>query len=311
MPAIRGRAFAKVNLGLRILDKREDGFHELRTVFQTISLADEVAVRHRPRARSGARIRVVNDPSLETPENLAVQAAEALLARGRWKGRVEIELEKHIPAGAGLGGGSADAGAVLSALDRLLKPRPTPDELFAAAAEVGSDVPFFLVGGRALGIGRGEETYPLPELPRRWMALLAPAAHVSTVEAYGALAKERGSTTLTGPGHCRTLSSFCSGARASNWGAATDLAGTLSNDFEPVLFRRLPELRRLKEDLLGAGAEAASMSGSGSAVFGLFESRAAAAAALRLPQFSQLDGKAWVVRTISRRDLRGVWQETE
>jgi len=312
MPAIRGRAFAKVNLGLRILARRPDGFHELRTVFQTISLADQLVVRHRPRAASGVRIVVADDPQLANSDNLAVRAAEALLSRGKWKGRVEIELEKRIPAGAGLGGGSSDAGAVLLALERLLRPAPALEDLHAAAAEIGSDVPFFLLGGRALGVGRGEEVYPLPELPRRWMVLLAPAAHVSTIEAYQALANDRAnSSTLTDEVKCRSMSSFCSGARASNWGAATDLAGTLSNDFEPVIFRRLPELRRLKGDLLQAGAQAASLSGSGSAIFGLFETRAAATAACRLPQFSNNGTKAWIVRTTSRRDLRAEWRVPE
>jgi len=311
MPAIRGRAFAKVNLGLRILDRRPDGFHELRTVFQTISLADRLLVRHRPRSAGGVTI-TADDPQLANSENLAVRAAQALLARGSWKGRIEIELEKRIPAGAGLGGGSSDAAAVLLALRRLLRPVPSDDELFAAASDVGSDVPFFLLGGRALGVGRGEEVYPLPELPRQWMVLLAPAAHVSTLDAYHALADERAnSPALTDEVKCRSMSSFCSGARASSWGAATDLAGTLSNDFEPVIFRRLPELRRLKGDLLLAGAQVASLSGSGSAIFGLFETRAAAMAALRLPQFSNNGTKAWIVKTISRRDSRAEWQTPE
>ena len=309
MPAIQGRAFAKVNLGLRILDRRPDGFHELRTVFQTISLADRLLVRHRPRSAASVTI-TADDPQLANTENLAVRAAQALLSRGSWKGRIEIELEKCVPAGAGLGGGSSDAAAVLLALRRLLRPVPSDDELFAAASDVGSDVPFFLLGGRALGVGRGEEVYPLPELPRRWMILLAPAAHVSTLDAY--LADERAnSPALTDEVKCRSMNSFCSGARASSWGAATDLAGTLSNDFEPVIFRRLPELRRLKGDLLLAGAQAASLSGSGSAIFGLFETRAAATAALRLPQFSHDGTKAWIVKTISRRDSRAEWQTPE
>lgn len=305
MPSIQGRAFAKINLGLRILGLRPDGFHELRTVFQTVSLSDGIEVSWRPRARAGVRLDCT-DPSLAGPENLAARAADRLLSCGRWRGRVEVSIEKRIPMGAGLGGGSADAGATLAALERLLDPRPTSLELLDAAAEVGSDVPFFLTGGRAVGVGRGEEVYPLPEPPRnQWMALVCPEVHVATAEAYRALADSR-RTALTSDRKPLRIGSFRSGIRAPGGDAATDLAQCLENDFEEVVFDRFPELSTWKERLLAVGASGASMSGSGSAVFGLFEDRRAASDAVKRLR----DGQTSVVaaRTVGRRELSRVWK---
>ncbi len=305
MPTIEGLAFAKINLGLRVLDRRADGFHELRTVFQSISLSDRVRVRHRPRARSGVRLSC-SDRALEGPRNLAARAAEALLEGGPWKGRVEIELEKRIPAGAGLGGGSSDAAAVLLALERLLKPAPTSHHLWDAAARVGSDVPFFLTGGRAVGVGRGEEIYPLPEPSRaQWLLLVAPALHVSTVEAYGLLADARLSALTSGRKRL-SMGSFCSGIRAPGGGLAADFAEFLANDFEEVIFDRFPELRDWKKRLLSAGASGASMSGSGSAVFGLFGDRLQAQRARK--RLGEAAAGLFLLRTVGRREYRRVWK---
>ena len=305
MPTIEGRAFAKVNLGLRVFDRREDGFHELRTVFQTISLADPIRVRVRPRARSAVTL-ACSLAELSGPENLAARAAEALLSGGRWRGRVEIEIEKRIPMGAGLGGGSSDAGAVLRALEMTLTPRPTSAELLTAAEEIGSDVPFFLTGGRAVGVGRGEEIYPLPEPSRsQWMMLVLPGVHVSTVEAYRRLAKSRGGTLTSGRKRL-SMGSFCFGIRAPGGEVATDFAECLANDFEEVIFNRFPELSTWKDRLLAAGASGASMSGSGSALFGLFADRKAAAAACR--RLSDGTAPLMVARTVNRGECRRVWK---
>ena len=179
MRSLSGPAPAKINLGLRVLNRRSDGYHELRTIFQTISLADHLTVGYDPRGDGEVELDC-DDISLSTKDNLAVRAAESLLRAGAWRGRVAIELKKRIPAGAGLGGGSSDAAAVLLALGRLLKPRPHTAMLAEVAAELGSDVPFFLHGGTAVGLGRGEEVYPLPDQPRRRLVLVTPEIFVSS-----------------------------------------------------------------------------------------------------------------------------------
>ena len=167
MPTLVGQAPAKVNLGLKIVGRRPDGYHELRTVFQTISLADRLAVSYMRRRSTQVSLRC-NDPALENKDNLARRAASELLATKHWAGHIKIDLEKRIPHGSGLGGGSSDAAAVLLALEQLLRPVPPRELLFEIAAQLGSDVPFFLVGGTAVGVGRGEEVYPLPDGPRHW-----------------------------------------------------------------------------------------------------------------------------------------------
>ncbi len=157
---VRVPAYAKLNLGLRVLYRRPDGYHEIRTVFQTISLADRLDITFSP-ARS-TRISIEGTP--EIPDNLIERAAHLVLEALSIQGDVSFILKKHIPAGAGLGGGSSDAAAVLLALPVLAGKALTWDRLHAIAIQLGSDVPFFLHGGTALGLGRGEELYPLPDL---------------------------------------------------------------------------------------------------------------------------------------------------
>lgn len=304
MSMLAGCAYAKVNLGLRILDRRPDGFHELRTVFQTISLGDPIRVGWQPGRKTKIEL-ACSDPELENAENLAWRAAEALLARVGRRGRVRIEIEKRVPAGAGLGGGSSDAGAVLRALTLLLPSVPA-GQAHEVAASLGSDVPFFLEGGRAVGIGRGEELYPLPEQKRQWMVLATPGVHVSTAHAYRALEASRGALTPDRKGFI--LRGFCAGFRASSRADAIELAGALTNDFEDIVFRQFPELQTIKLELLRVGAKQASMSGSGSALFGVFEGRAAA-----LGAYAALTGKgvnAHLVRTVSRGEF-GRWKQAE
>ncbi len=172
----RLRAFAKLNLGLRVLYRRPDGYHELRTVFQTISLADRLEISYAP-ARS-TRIEMSGTP--EITDNLAERAARLVLDAAGKHGAVALRLQKSIPAGGGLGGGSSDAAAVLLALPVLAGARLPLERLSALAAQLGSDVPFFLYGGTALGLGRGEELYPLPDLPATDALLVAPDVHSST-----------------------------------------------------------------------------------------------------------------------------------
>ncbi|MBI1357819.1 MAG: 4-(cytidine 5'-diphospho)-2-C-methyl-D-erythritol kinase [Acidobacteria bacterium] len=306
MPALSGKAFAKVNLGLRILERRPDGFHELRTVFQTISLADRLRVSHEPGGEARVELRC-SDPALESDDNLAARAARELLARTGCGGTVRIELEKRIPHGAGLGGGSSDAAAVLTALDRLLEPKPSGAVLYQAAAALGSDVPFFLLGGRAVGLGRGEEVYPLPETPAQWMLLLVPGVRVATAEAYRNLAAARGGA-LTPDRKGFIVSSFCSGFRAPE-AAEPRVGADWANDFEETVFQSLPDLELLKQRLREAGAACALLSGSGSALFGMFGSRQEALAARRRFKSPGSDAglKTHVVRTVGSRECRRSW----
>ena len=312
MAGLVGKAFAKINLGLHILERRPDGFHELRTIFQTISLADRIAVDYRPAPDARVRLKC-SDPALAGDDNLAARAARELLGRLGIGGEVAIDLDKRVPAGAGLGGGSSDAAAVLLALERLIEPVPDATALFETAAALGSDVPFFLLGGRAVGLGRGEEIYPLPDPPKRWLVVVAPRLQVSTAEAYGALAEARGGS-LTPNRKRLTISTFCSGIRASESGfperGSTPLIeAALQNDFEDVIFRRHPELAESKTRLEKAGSAAALLSGSGSALFGLFESREAARAAQG--RFDGFDGKTFVAHTVDRRTYRRSWKERD
>src|SRR5882724_7127085 len=176
----RLKAYAKLNLGLRVLFKRPDGYHELRTVFQTISLADSIAMAFTVAKQT--RIRIDGTPDI--PDNLAGRAAQLVLGELGICADVHLTLDKSIPTGAGLGGGSTDAAAVLIALPVLAGKALPAQRLFELAGQLGSDIPFFLHGGTALGLGRGEELYPLPDLPRKKGLLVASGIHSSTADAY-------------------------------------------------------------------------------------------------------------------------------
>ncbi len=291
----RLRALAKINLGLRVLHKRSDGFHELRTVFQTISLADTLEVEFEPARRT--TVELSGGPQIA--DNIVIRAARDVMQAMRTTGRVRFHLTKRIPLGAGLGGGSSDAAAVLLALPVLAGRELEGEELISLAAQLGSDVPFFLLGGTALGLGRGTELYPLPQMPPAALALVCPAVHVSTAEAYGALGRG-----LTSDVKQNMIDSFQS--RVWQWGTGMSTgspAGVLGNDFEGVVFDRHPELRTLKRKLLRLGARAAMMTGSGSALFGLFDSRKDAARACSA--FG--GGQAFTAATVSRERYRAMW----
>jgi 4-diphosphocytidyl-2-C-methyl-D-erythritol kinase len=255
---VRVPAYAKLNLGLRILYRRPDGYHELRTVFQTISLADRLDISFTP-ART-LRIEIEGTP--EIPDNLVERAARLVMEALSIQGHALFNLKKNIPAGAGLGGGSSDAAAVLLALPVLAKKAIPADHLRMLARQLGSDVPFFLHGGTALGLSRGEELYPLPDLRAARGLLIVPPIHSSTVEAYRDL-----SPTLTSIPLQNKLNSF----QQEVWqGVAGGSVTAVDNDFEDVVFAQHPELRKIKEKLLRFGAKPAAMTGSGSAIFGIF-----------------------------------------
>ena len=305
MRTLHGWAPAKINLGLRVLERRDDGFHELRTVLQTISLADRLSVGYDPTAATGVDLHC-SDPNLAGPDNLASRAARELLARGAWRGSVDIRLEKRIRPGSGLGGGSSDAAAVLLALARLLHPRPTAALLHEVAAGLGSDVPFFLVGGAAVAVGRGEEVYPLPDPPHeRCLLLLVPDFGISTPEAYGYLSRAR-QAGLTPAQRRNIISVFCSTTSVSACGSARNATGVLSNDFEAAVFPRFPQLSEWRDRLVKAGALPAMLSGSGAALFGVFAGRRDAALA-RKRFFEDFPGAALVVREMSRKSYGVLW----
>jgi 4-diphosphocytidyl-2-C-methyl-D-erythritol kinase len=279
------RAHAKVNLDLRVFGTRPDGFHELRTVFQSIELHDTLVCADR-RGPFVIKSRASAVPLDST--NLVWKAAAALwkaLGRPGEPCDTVVTIEKHIPMEAGLGGGSADAAASLLAFARLWGGAPVT-LLREVAATIGSDIPFFLSGGTALGLGRGEEIYPLVDLPVHWVVLVRPAFGVSTAEAYTWYDEDR-AAGLKEPRELQVL--------PVPWPSR---AAQMVNDLEPPVVRRHPEIAEVKSALRDAGAVAASMSGSGSAVFGLFRSRTAAARMLR--PLARGGATTYLTRTLTR-----------
>ena len=280
------RAHAKVNLDLRVLGLRPDGYHELRTVFQTIELHDLLTCEERP----GPLVLKCRTPGVPLDSsNLVWKAAAALwaaLGRGGDVCDTQISIDKKIPLESGLGGGSADAAAALMALARLWG-GAAMSLLREVAGDIGADVPFFLSGGTALGLGRGEEIYPLVDLPRHFVALVRPPFGVSTREAYGWYDEDRAAGVRDQTRELQRL--------PVPWPSR---AAQMVNDLEPPVVRRHVEIVTLKTQLKDAGAIAAAMSGSGSAVFGLFRSRPAVEKAIR--PLCRNGVRGWVTRTLSR-----------
>jgi 4-diphosphocytidyl-2-C-methyl-D-erythritol kinase len=273
MRAITIAAHAKINLSLRIGDKRDDSFHDVRTILQSIELADRVICEP---SRGPFEIICTTRGVPADRTNLVWTAAqrlwEAVGRKGELRG-VRITLDKRIPARAGLGGGSSDAAATLVALKRLWKLAVTDEALYTIAAKLGSDVPYFLIGGTALGLGRGEDVYPLDDLPPLPVVLIVPPFGVATADAYRWLDERR-------ENRASAASSNTSGSLPGTWlGRGVPLA----NDLEPPITDRHPVIGKLKDQLMTMGAAIAAMSGSGSTVFGVFTTdRAAKAAAKRL-----------------------------
>jgi 4-diphosphocytidyl-2-C-methyl-D-erythritol kinase len=277
--AVIVRAHAKINLDLRVLGPRPDGYHELRTVFQSIALHDVIECV--PRGGALAIECTTAGVPLDA-SNLVWRAADALWRALRRPGPardVIIRLQKNIPLQAGLGGGSADAAAALIGLARLWKTPLRPSQLTDVAATLGADVPFFLSGGTALGLGRGDEVYPLADLARHWIVLLVPGFGVSTADAYNWYDAER------------DLSRGVSAREPQHVpGPWPSRAAQMINDLEAPIARHHPEIDQMRTALRRAGALAAAMSGSGSAVFGLFQKRADA-----LEAVDRLSGSGWRV----------------
>ena len=330
------RSFAKINLGLYIGAARADGYHDLRTVYQTIALHDVIRVS--VGRGSGIEILCTNkDPRIPLDSsNTCYRMAERVLDTLGAKGKVSIEINKQLPVQGGLGAASSNAVSTMIALELALKKKLAPAARLRIAAEVGSDLPLFLVGGTVLGVGRGEEVYPLPDLPSIPMVVAMPQVGVSTPRAFAdwdalmetdRAAELRSARTFrpcSGQAHEDALPHTNSGAERlthsepsdrlfevgcllSSWLTDSNFSGSpntgapakggsragkllsdlvrtgIENDFEKVVFPQYPELRDIKGALERAGSKYASLSGSGSTLYGLFRSRAdAAKAASRL-----------------------------
>jgi 4-diphosphocytidyl-2-C-methyl-D-erythritol kinase len=339
------RSFAKINLGLYIGAARTDGFHDLRTVYQTIALHDVIRVS--VGRGSGIEILCKNkDPRVPLDSsNTCYRMAERVLDELGAKGRVSVEIDKRLPVQGGLGAASSNAVATMVALELALRKKLSGTARLRIAADVGSDLPLFLVGGTALGVSRGEEVYPLADLPSLPMVVVMPEVGVSTPQAFadwdalmgsgaelrsagqpGAAVPTRiwtggdarrsiGNDELTRPGASDrlfevgcALSAWLSGSpntgapakggsRAGN--LLLDLVRTgIENDFEKVVFPQYPELRDIKGALERAGSRYASLSGSGSTLYGLFRSPAEAAKAANRLRKRGL--KAVATRTLTR-----------
>jgi 4-diphosphocytidyl-2-C-methyl-D-erythritol kinase len=258
------KAFAKLNLYLEVLGKREDGYHDVRSLMVTVDLADTLQVRD---AHSGVSVVVDAAGVPSGQDNLCWEAADALRRRTGIRKGAEIRLSKTIPVAAGLGGGSSDAACVLAGLNALWGAGLTETELEDAAADVGSDVPFFIRGGLQLAEGRGEKLTPLEGLPKAWFVVAAPRLAVSSAWAYSAV--KMGLTTATHATRMTLLSTDLD---------ATGVVGILQNDLERGVEESHPVVRRLKAALLAHGAAGSLMSGSGPAVFGVTKDKTSAIA---------------------------------
>lgn len=261
------RAPAKINLSLRVVGRRADGYHLLDTIMLPVSLYDDLDIRKLRRAPKTEKIArpeiklVCHYPSVpEDENNLAHQAARLLLARAKSDQPIEIRIRKRIPVGAGLGGGSTDAAATLVGLNRLLKLRLSEKQLERIALRLGADVPFFIRGRPARARGIGERLTPLGRIFRPWIVIVYPGFAVSTAWVYGNLPRKL------------TKHSVNTSIPASPT-ALDDLATLLVNDLESVTLKRYRKIAAIKQRLLRLGAVGSLMVGSGSSVFGLFRSK--------------------------------------
>ena len=244
------RAFAKINLDLRILGRRPDGYHEVRTIFQAIDWSDEIVLE------PAAHFEFSSPGTPEDETNLIVRAVRAYERLAGITANVRIRVMKNIPIGRGLGGGSADAAVTFIGLQRMYKRSLLFDEIPQVLRNLGSDVPFFALGGRAAGTGRGDEVYKLDDSVDYWLLVVDAGVVIPTAEAY---------SWLTLPDKSNSIEGFCA-AGDSAWEP-----DVWTNDFEGPVFQRYPELAAIKDELLALGAYRAALSGSGSAIFGQFQ----------------------------------------
>ena len=249
------RAYGKINIGLRILRKRSDGYHDIETIFHQIDLYDELSIEP-------ADSVMLKTSSTEIPTdaaNLCVRAAELFRQNTGYRKGVEIQLKKHIPVGAGLGGGSSNAASVLVALNTFWNIGMERQKLESMASQLGSDVPFFIQGSTASGTSRGEILEHFQLNVPFWIITATPSIHISTMWAYT-------NVKLLERPETRPLRILVEQSMAD----PVEIRTHIQNDFEQLVFRTYPQIRLLKEKLESAGAILAQLSGSGSSVFGLF-----------------------------------------
>jgi 4-diphosphocytidyl-2-C-methyl-D-erythritol kinase len=261
---------AKINLDLRVLGRREDGYHEVQTLLQTIDLKDEIRAVVAPSDVLDLKVEPAGAVS-SANDNLMIRAAEALRRHTGVTAGARLELAKNIPVGAGLGGGSSDAAATLVLLDVLWGLHIEPSELRALAAEIGSDVPFFLTGGLAFATGRGEVVRSLPDLVDCGVVVCTPPIQVATADVYERFAS---GSWLTSRRPKANVDAFAAGVDEA--GAIVPLWQELGNDLEPVVVEKWPEVGLAVTALKAMGPLCAAVTGSGAAAFAIFSDLEAA-----------------------------------
>ncbi len=249
---ILSNSYAKVNLFLHVGEKLHDGYHKIDSLMQEITLADEIIVEK----RDDKKIVITSSVPIPLKENLCYKAAELFMDTYKISSGVSISIKKNIPLGAGLGGGSSNAATVIKSMNNLFRVHASVDNLIPLGRKIGSDVPFFLFGKSARIQETGEKITPMSEIPKLWFVLIYPNIPISTKEVY-LLWDERGTSTVS---------------QEININSIQDLIYLMKNDLEEVVFSAYPELRNIKESLLDHGARHVMLSGSGSTVFGAFDS---------------------------------------
>lgn len=285
-------SFAKVNLHLRVLGKREDGYHDIFTVFQTVSLHDTITFEE----SAGEIVLECDEPNVPTDiRNLVVKAANRIRDRYQVSKGAYIRIEKRIPMGGGLGGGSSNAAVALIGLTRLWGLNASVEDLEPIAADLGADVPFFLHGGTMIGEGLGTSLDQIAEFGAENMIIVTPDVHVSTAAAYEALRAE----SLTNAEANRILRVCRSEAESPDF-----LHSALRNDFETIVFAAFPEIGRAKQELVDLGARQVLMSGSGSSVFAIFDKEETRQTALKALD-NEVNWRKFAVAAVSREKYRG------
>ena len=288
-------SFAKINLHLQVVGRRTDGFHDLCTVFQTISLYDTIEVRQSPEIDM-----TCNDRKVPVDErNLVIRAARMLCDTYKVNCGAQIHLEKRIPAPGGLGGGSSNAAVTLMALAKLWELDACPADLHRLAETLGSDVPFFLYGGTALGMGRGEIVEPITEFVEKCMLVVTPNVAVATREAF----KRLNLPALTKQDSKRKLQ-IC----RFDLESADFKYTAFKNDFETTVFAAYPEVERVKNTLLDLGADRAMLSGSGGSVFAVFDKEETRQTAMKALD-KEVNWRKFAVATITRDEYRDALKE--
>ena len=289
-PAFTLPSFAKINWMLRVLGKRTDGFHELFTVFQSISLHDTISFEEHHSLEL-----TCGDSNVPTDErNLIIRAAAALQRHTGVEKGARLRLEKRIPSPGGLGGGSSNAAVSLIGLKKLWEIDCDDSVLHQIACELGSDVPFFLQGGTAIGTGRGEIIQPAKQIAERFMLIVTPNVDVSTKDAFVRL----NAATLTIDDSNRILRVCRLEAESLD-----SRQSALINDFEASIFFAFPEIKRVKETIVDLGAVNAALSGSGASVFAIFDKEETRQTALKALD-REINWRKFAVATISRDEYR-------